>query len=154
MTQNEILKQGFETNAIKMEPHWLVSFQAPATDVDRIFNRITDFTALQHGKTDKNAYRAPSGQEYYRPLEGTPTGAEDAVRKRPGVDEVRLVIPQDQDVADKVIEAIYEVHSYYEPVIYIQEVLRSCGKGLDDQDNPHRWWNKSGDWKDQDVSNG
>lgn len=147
MTQNELLGQGFETNAIVMEPQWLVSFQAPVQDVDRIFERITEVISLQHGKTDKNAYRAPSGIEYYRPLEGTPTGAEDEVRKRPNVDEVRFVIPRDQDVASKVIEAIYEVHSYYEPVIYVQEVLRSCCKGLDDSDNPHRWWNKSGDWK-------
>ena len=149
MTPNELLKQGFETNAITMEPHWMVSFIAPAEDVDRIFERITDITPLVHGKTDNNAYRAPSGMEYYRPLDGTPTGAEDAVRKRPGVDEVRFVIPQDQNIADKVIEAIYAVHSYYEPVIYIQEVLRSRAKGLDDSDNPHRWWNKAGDWKKQ-----
>ncbi len=27
------------------------------------------------------------------------------------------------------------------------EVLRSRCKGLDDSDNSHRWWNKSGDWK-------
>ncbi len=147
MTHEEPLARGFETTAIVMEPHWLVSFQAPIEDVDRIFDRITEAVPLRHGKTDKNAYRAPSGMEYYRPLAGTPTGAEDAVRKRPGVDEVRLFIPRDGNLATKVIEAIYEVHSYYEPVITIQEVLRSRCKGLDDSDNPHRWWNKSGDWK-------
>ena len=48
---------------------------------------------------------------------------------------------------NNVIEAIYEVHSYYEPVITVTEVLRSQCKGLDDKDNPHRWWNKEGDWK-------
>ena len=46
-----------------------------------------------------------------------------------------------------VIEAIYEVHSYYEPVITVTDVLRSLCKGLDDSINPHRWWNKDGDWK-------
>lgn len=153
MTQNELLEQGFETNAIVMEPHWLVCFQAPVEDVDRIFDRITESVALQHGKTDRNAYRAPSGLEYYRPREGTPTGAEEAVRKRPGVDELSFFIPRDQAVATRVIEAIYEVHSYYEPVITIHEVLRSCCKGLDDSENPHRWWNKSGDWKARESSN-
>ena len=147
MTPKDLFERGFETNAIAMEPHWLVSFQAPVEDVDRIFDRITQTVALQHGKTDKNAYRAPSGIEYYRPREGTPTGAEEEVRKRPGVDEVRFFIPRDRDVAAQVIEAIYEVHSYYEPVIFFQEVLRSRCKGLDDSKNPHRWWNKSGDWK-------
>ena len=45
------------------------------------------------------------------------------------------------------IEAIYAVHSYYEPVIIVQDELRSSGNGLDDSDNPHRWWNTTGDWK-------
>jgi len=154
MTPNELLKEGFETNPIVMEPHWMVSFLAPIEDIDRVFERIADVVPLPYGKTDKNAYRAASGMEYYRPLEGTPTGAEDDVRKRPDVDQLSVVIPRDQAVAAKVVEAIYEVHSYYEPVIYIQEVLRSRCKGLDDSSNPHRWWNKSGDWKTKESTNG
>jgi len=146
MTQN-IMQTGFETRPITMEPLWLVAYQAPAEDVDRIFDKIIQIVPLRHGKTDSNAYRVPGGIEYYRPLEGTPTGAEDEVRHRPGVDEVRFFIPRDTGVLDQVIEAIYEVHSYYEPVITVQEILRSACKGLDDKDNPHRWWNKDGDWK-------
>jgi hypothetical protein len=141
------LAQGFETNAIFMEPHWQVTFQAPEEDIDRIFDHITEFVALEQGKTDKNAYRSANGYEYYRPREGTPTGAEEEVRKRPGVAEVSFFIPRDKTQLDLVIEAIYAVHSYYEPVITVQEVLRSRCKGLDDSDNPHRWWNKGGDWK-------
>ncbi len=147
MKTEVLMKQGLETKAMIMEPHWQVIFQAPQEDVDRIFDHITEFVPLQHGKTDRNAYRAPSGMEYYRPREGAPTGAEDAVRKRPGVDEVRFFIPRDPEALDKVVEAIYAVHSYYEPVITVQEVLRSRCRGLDDSANPHRWWNKDGDWK-------
>lgn len=146
-----IIQTGFETKPITMEPLWLVAYQAPTDDVDRIFDKIVQIVPLQHGKTDSNAYRVPGGIEYYRPLEGTPTGAEDEVRHRPNVDEVRFFIPRDTGVLDQVIEAIYAVHSYYEPVITVQEVLRSSCKGLDDKDNPHRWWNKDGDWK---TSNG
>ncbi len=146
MTVN-ILQEGFDTNPIIMQPHWLITFQAPAGDVDRIFNRIAEAAPLVHGKTDMNAYRAPGGIEYYRPLEGTPTGAEEELRKRPEVDEIRFFLPRDTALLDRVIEAIYEVHSYYEPVIIVQDVLRSLCKGLDDSDNPHRWWNNQGDWK-------
>ncbi len=87
------------------------------------------------------------GFEYYRPLEGTPTGAEKETRKRPGVKQMYVVIPQDRDQLSAVIEAIYAVHSYYEPPIYVEPLLRSETKGIDDSDNPHRWWNKRGDWK-------
>jgi len=148
---DNIMKTGFDTRPITMEPLWLVAFQAPVEDVDRIFDEIIKVTPLVHGKTDRTAYRTGSGHEYYRPLEGTPTGAEDDTRRRPGVDEVRFFLPRDSAVLNDVIEAIYAVHGYYEPVITVQDVLRSLTKGLDDQDNPHRWWNKSGDWKKPDA---
>lgn len=147
MTQ--IIQAGFDTRPIKMEPMWLITYQAPAEDIDRIFDAVRAVAPLVHGKTDQNGYRAPDGFEYYRPREGTPTGAEDNMRKRPGVDEMRLFLPRDAAQLNAVIEAIYEVHAYYEPVIIVQEVLRSAGKGLDDSTNPHRWWNKDGDWKTQ-----
>ena len=60
---------------------------------------------------------------------------------------MRFFLPRDAAILNRVIEAIYEVHSYYEPVITVTEVLRSQCKGLDDRENPHRWWNKDGDWK-------
>lgn len=151
MSEN-ILRDGFDTRPIVMQPLWRIAFQAPSEDVDRIFNKVTEVAPLKQGNTDKNVYRVPGGVEYYRPLEGTPTGAEPNVRKRPGVDEISFFLPRDTGLLDQVIEAIYEVHSYYEPVISVQEVLRSQCKGLDDKDNPHRWWNKEGDWKEQETA--
>jgi len=142
-----IMQDGFDTRPIIMEPHWLVTVQTPAEDVERIFDKTTETTPLVHGKTDRNAYRAPGGFEYYRPRQDTPTGAEEEVRRRPGVDKLRFFLPRDTVLLDQVIEAVYKVHSYYEPVIFVQEVLRSSCKGLDDSDNPHRWWNCQGDWK-------
>ena len=142
-----IIQSGFESRAIKMEPLWQVTYQAPIEDIDRIFEAITTVVPLVQGKTDRNGFRSASGQEYYRPLEGTPTGGEEDTRKRPNVDEMSFFIPRDEQALDKVIESIYAVHSYYEPVIVVKEVLRSVCKGLDDADNPHRWWNKDGDWK-------
>ena len=65
---------------------------------------------------------------------------------------MHVVIPHDRALLEKVIESIYVVHSYYEPVIYVEPILRSQTKGLDDSDNPHRWWNKSGDWAKQQSS--
>lgn len=142
-----ILKTGFDTRPIEMQPMWQIMFQAPEEDVDRIFDAICAVAPLKQGNTDRNGYRALSGLEYYRPREGTPTGAEEATRRRPNVDEMRFFIPRDEAVLNAVIEAVYAVHSYYEPVIAVTEVLRSQCKGLDDSGNPHRWWNKSGDWK-------
>ena len=147
--KNDILRNGFDTRPIEMLPMWAVMFQAPDEDINRIFDAVAAVAPLLQGNTDHNGYRAPGGFEYYRPREGTPTGAEDEVRKRPNVDEMRFFIPRDPSLLNDVIEAIYAVHSYYEPVIAVTEVLRSQCKGLDDRSNPHRWWNQGGDWKAQ-----
>ena len=151
-TADDIMQQGFTTRPITMEPLWRVSFQAPVEDIDRIFAEITRTVPLKQGNTDRNAYCAAPGREFYRPLAGTPTGAEDEHRKRPGVEEVSFFIPRDTQQLQSVIAAIYEVHSYYEPVITVLEALRSVCNGLDDSDNPHRWWNKAGDWKANSVN--
>lgn len=144
---NSILHTGLDTIPIRMEPMWQLTYQAPVEDIDRIFDAVRAVAPLVHGKTDNNGYRTATGFEYYRPMEGTPTGAEEDVRKRPGVDEMHLFLPRDPDVLTAAIKAIYEVSSYYEPVIIVQDILRSATKGLDDSDNPNRWWNKGGDWK-------
>jgi len=103
----------------------------------------------QGEKYDSNAYQSASGIERYRPLEGAAAGPEKDVRKRPGVVEVNFEIADDQELLENVIETIFQVHSYQEPVIRVQEILTSRSKGLDDRDNPYRWWNTTGDWKNK-----
>ena len=73
----KIFSRGCETNAVSMIPCWLVTVKGPEEDLDRIFDEIIRFEALVYGKTDRNAFRTPPGFEYYRPMQGTPTGAED-----------------------------------------------------------------------------
>ncbi|TIP51086.1 MAG: hypothetical protein E5X77_03600, partial [Mesorhizobium sp.] len=87
------------------------------------------------------------GIERYRPLEGAAAGAENELRRRPGTVEVSFEIADDQALAARVVEAIFQAHSYQEPVIRIQPLLASRSKGLDDRANPNRWWNTTGDWQ-------
>ncbi len=129
-----------------MRPMWQVAFLAPREDIDRIFDAVAEVAPLDYGATTRNGYRMTGGVEYYQPSEDAPTGA-DGPRQRPDVDQMRLFISRDNKMLTSVIEAIYVVHSYYEPPITVTDVLRSQTKELDDSQNPHRWWNKDGDWK-------
>ena len=142
--------QGFETTSVLMERRLLVRVFAPDEDVDRILARVCAIDPLAQGeKYDSNAYQTAAGFEHYRPLVGAAAGPESEVRKRPGVVEVSFELPDDQARLEAVVEAIFQVHSYQEPVIRVQEILTSRSKGLDDSANPHRWWNTTGDWKRQ-----
>jgi hypothetical protein len=137
----------FDTHSVRMEPQFLVSIQAPIEDMDRLAAAITEIDPLLLGKYDQNTYETSAGQERYRPLDGAAAGPESKVRKRPGVSCISFQITEDKELLSKIVERIFEVHSYQEPVIIVQSVLASRSKGLDDQNNPHRWWNTTGDWK-------
>ena len=140
-------KTGFETLSVSMVPMRLLTFQAPVEDVERIMAAVIAITPLTMGAYDSNAYQSAPGTERYRPLEGAAAGAESKLRQRPGVVEVCFELPDVQEITERVIEAIFQAHSYQEPVIRLQTILSSRSKGLDDSKNPNRWWNSTGDWK-------
>lgn len=147
----EIMKQGLTTRSIRFEPLWRVGFQAPPEDVERIMQQVCAVTPLRMGAYDRCAYQAAGGTERYRPLEGAAAGPETETRLRPGVVEVSFQLERDRDLLERVAEAIFAVHSYQEPVITVEEIVASRSRGLDDKDNPHRWWNQGGDWKKKDA---
>jgi hypothetical protein len=137
----------FATKSITMERMFAIRLLAPVEDIDRIMEHVCRITPLSQGAYDRNAWQSAPGVERYRPLEGAAAGAETDVRQRPGVAEVCFELPHDQALLERVIEAIYDVHSYQEQTIKVQEVLVSRTRGLDDKANPYRWWNTTGDWK-------
>lgn len=139
--------EGFETRSVRMERKCLLTVQAPSDDVDRIMAAVTRVTPLAMGKYDSNAYQSGAGVERYRPLDGAAAGPETEIRKRPGVVEVSFELADDRALVEAVIEAIFDCHSYQEPVIRLAPILTSRSKGLDDSANPNRWWNTTGDWK-------
>jgi len=141
------IDQGFETTSVYMRRMQLMPLQLPAEDVDRVMAAVVTVVPLAMGSYDSNAYQSGPGIERYRPLEGAAAGAETALRKRPGTVEVSFELPDDQHLVTQVIEAIFQAHSYQEPVIRLQPILTSRSKGLDDKANPNRWWNTTGDWK-------
>lgn len=147
MNPENLFNTGFEIPAIRMMPYWRIRFMAPEAEVDALFDEIIKVAPLVYGATDRNAIRAAPCHEYYRPLADAPTGGESETRKRPGIVEMSMMIPPDQVQLEAIIEVLYQNHSYYEPPITVEPILRSETRGLDDSDNPNRWWNKDGDWK-------
>jgi hypothetical protein len=137
----------FETQSVLMGQFVLLTFFAPDADVERILEAVTAITPLAMGAYDSNARVSAPGVERYRPRDGAAAGVEDTVRQRPGVVEVSFELPHDRQLIAAAVEAIFQAHSYQEPVIRLVPVLASRSKGLDDKHNPNRWWNTTGDWK-------
>lgn len=138
---------GFETTSVSMVQMLEVRFWCPAEDVDRLLACVHELDPLAQGPYDSNSYETAPGTERYRPLDGAAAGIEADVRTRPNVVEVCFELPDDQALLEHVVEGIFQAHSYQEPVIKVQPVLVSRSRGLDDSENPNRWWNTTGDWK-------
>lgn len=139
--------ENLETVSVKLVRMLLIVVQAPPEDVERLMTEVTRITPLAMGNYDCNAYQSASGIERYRPLEGAAAGAETETRERPGIVEFSFELPDDGALLEKVVETIFHFHSYQEPVIRVMPILTSRSKGTDQSSNPHRWWNKGGDWK-------
>ena len=65
-----MIDRHFETKSVRMEPMVLLTFQAPAADVDRIMEAAVAIVPLAMGKYDSNAYQTAEGIERYRPWKG------------------------------------------------------------------------------------
>lgn len=135
-----------ETHSLHLVPCYLVEIQMPLEDVERIMTAVGEVTSLRIGAYDNNAFQSAPGIERYRPRDGAVAGVEAGTRQRPGVVAITFQIDADQALLARLTEAVFQIHSYQEPTILVREALASRSKGLDDRDNPNRWWNTTGDW--------
>ena len=61
--------------------------------------------------------------------------------------EICFFLEQSDTMLKEVVTAIYQAHPYEEPVIFIQNCLRTLHIRGADIDNPNRFWNRQGvDW--------
>ena len=92
----DIFEKVFSTAALRMLPYWRVRWVIPQEETDAMHEQIIKVAPLVYGKTDRNAIQSAVCYEFYRPLEGTPTGVETDTRKRPrpGLVEMSITIPQ------------------------------------------------------------
>lgn len=137
----------FETGSVAMQRLILITVQTPKEDVARLLQTVIEIDPLAMGKYDSNAFATADGFEHYRPRQGAAAGVEDGIRVRPAVCELSFQIEPEEAKLEAIVEAVFQAHSYQEPVIVVREVFASRSKGLDDKNNPNRWWNTTGDWK-------
>jgi len=69
----------------------------------------------------RHTFVSATGIERYRPLDGAAAGSETRTRERPGVLAVEFQLPRDRALLERVVEAVFQVHSYQEPVIKVRE---------------------------------
>ncbi len=132
----------FDTPSLRMQPCHLIEVGTPPEDVGRIMAAVTAIDPLAIGPNyDSVAYQTAPGVERYRPLDGAAAGVRPEVLVNPGPVTLFFEIEGGVQVVAAAVEAIYQAHSYQQPTIRVTGVLSARARGLDDRDNPNRWWN-------------
>lgn len=113
----------------------------PEEDVTRSLEAITKIVPLQIGSYENVAFQSQPGVQKFRPTKGSHLGDSSQVFDF-SVVELTFSIPHDQEVLQKVIDKIFEVHIAEEPVIYIEEIWSTRAKSYSGKSNPNRFWNR------------
>ncbi|MFU8862889.1 MAG: hypothetical protein ACNA7O_03165 [Rhodobacterales bacterium] len=123
-----------------------VIVQVPEVRAQQIIDAVLGVTTLRYGDYDSVTFTSTVGKQRFRSLGSGRNKATETVVAVPCV-EVSFFLSDDEAQTTQVIEAIYAVHPYEEPVIFIETCLRTRHiRGLD-EDNPNRFWNsKTQDW--------
>ena len=134
-----------------LQRHWieaghLIDLEVPEPEVEHVLTAVRRVIRLQHGDFEAVSFASCPGTQRFRVLPGARNAATDDVVTVPCV-SLRFFVPGDDDALGAVMSALYDVHPYEEPVIYIQAVRRGRHIAGADEDNPNRFWNReTPDW--------
>ncbi len=125
----------------QLDPVWFVRVELADRDDARVRRAVADTVGLAYGDYDGVAFESATGQQFFRPREGTQAGQRETGIEMP-VRVLKFSVPRDAATLARAIEAIREYHSYEEPVIGVTEGWASRADTATGRDNPNRWWNR------------
>ena len=134
------------SNRFKQENCYRIHVQIPQSRYAVFAQHMRSITPLIYGDYDSVIFKTVLGEQSFRSSgNGRNCATENAVCV-PCV-EASFFVEGDARHLSTVVEAIYDIHPYEEPVIYVAAVTRTLHVRYMDEDNPNRFWNNaSEDW--------
>ncbi len=138
--------QNYQARSGTFVPVWTLEIQTVIDDVDKILDAIMEVYSLGYGRYRRNASISAQGMETAQPEAGSTTDrhvdgfAPGTTETYPMV-EVKISLPRDAAVLERVMDAVHYVHHYEEPVIFLREDWVSRADYEPDRSNPNRFWN-------------
>lgn len=134
------------TDRFTHEHGFRIIVQVPDQHAQQIVNHVLKTTTLQYGDYDSVTFKTASGVQQFRSLGSGRNVATETVVEVPCV-ELSFFLEISESLLTRVVEVIYSVHPYEEPVVFVEACLWARHiRGLD-EDNPNRFWNSaSADW--------
>ena len=138
--------ENYKAKSGTFTPVFTLEIQILENDADRILDAIMAVDPLPYGRYERNASVSGVGKETTVPQPNSTTTTHEGSYK-PGTAmtyemvELKISIPRDLALLEKLMDVIHEVHHYEEPVIYLREDWTSRSSYNPKRDNPNRWWN-------------
>jgi len=130
-----------KVSACRLELVWVIHVELGPEDDDRIRLALCDEVRLAYGDYDHVSFESAIGTQFFRGAEGTASGRMETATSR----QVRVLsfsITRDRDLLDAAMSIIHRLHSYEEPVIYVQDAFAS--RSLPEKrENENKWWMKT-----------
>ena len=136
----------YKAKSGRFEPVWTLEIQTLPEDTDRILDAVMEVYSLGYGRYQRNASISAVGRETAQPEPGSTTtthveGFQAGATETYPMVELKISVPRDLEVLEKVMDAVIWAHHYEEPVIFLREDWASRAAYDPRSDNPNRWWN-------------
>lgn len=123
-----------------------ITVQVPDQYTQKIVDVVLKVVSLKYGDYDSVTFKTALGVQQFKSLGSGRNAATEAVLQVPCVELSFFTVNAGPLVA-QVLEAIYSAHPYEEPVIFVEECLRTQHIRGMDEDSPHKFWNSApADW--------
>lgn len=135
-----------DTRRFTIEPGHIVHVQVPEPQARELISAVCKAAALKYGDYDQVAFTTSGGVQQFRSLGTGRNAATGGAVEVPCV-EVSFFVEGGEGPLTSVLEAIYHIHPYEEPVVYVVPASRTLHVRGMDEDNPNRFWNREPqDW--------
>ena len=132
---------GLEGGDWRLDPVFVVAVELGERDDDSIRHAVQEAYGLRYGDYENVSFESAHGIQRYR-------GQPDAV-DTPLADETvrdvsvwRCCIPRDAEMLGGILDIVYELHSYEEPVVHVVESYAARARPGVDRNTPNRAWNR------------
>ncbi|MEQ9239593.1 hypothetical protein [Roseovarius indicus] len=136
----------YKAKSGRFEPVWTLEIQTLPEDTDRILDAVMEVYPLGYGRYQRNASISAVGRETAQPEPGSTTtthveGFKAGATETYPMVELKISVPRELVVLERVMDAVVWAHHYEEPVIFLREDWASRATYDPRSDNPNRWWN-------------
>lgn len=128
-----------KSDRFSVESGTRITVQVPIVHKDEVVAAVRSIDPLIWGDYDTVTFTTSVGEQGFRALGSGRNSATDEQVTVPCVELSFFVVSDPVSV----IEAIYHVHPYEEPVIFVTEATRTLHIRGMDEDNPNRFWNRA-----------